>query len=178
VYSAGQIVLHARSSFPPVSWRTSPISARPCQLTISPGTMRICKSVVTVGQSRSLASMLLGLRTFISGGIYSPQGCANLTLTRSTDSAEAVRVSHRPAYLASNGLSSPVSRVWTANCTIRPRGTWRRPVGFQNSATGVDLGFYAARSYSLMRPPRMGLWGSRTLLLVLTWASMRPARTR
>jgi len=25
-------------------------------------------------------------------------------------------------------------------------------VGFQNSATGLDLGFYAARSYSLMRP--------------------------
>ena len=30
------------------------------------------------------------------------------------------------------------------------------PVGFQNSATGLDLGFYAARSYSLMRPPRTG----------------------
>ena len=30
------------------------------------------------------------------------------------------------------------------------------PVGFHNSATGVDLGFYAARSYSLMRPPRTG----------------------
>ena len=28
------------------------------------------------------------------------------------------------------------------------------PVGFQNSAIGLDLGFYAARSYSLMRPPR------------------------
>jgi hypothetical protein len=28
------------------------------------------------------------------------------------------------------------------------------PVGFQNSVTGPDLGFYAARSYSLMRPPR------------------------
>ena len=27
--------------------------------------------------------------------------------------------------------------------------------GFQNSATGLDLGFYAARSYSLRRPPRM-----------------------
>ena len=27
-------------------------------------------------------------------------------------------------------------------------------MGFLNSATGVDLGFYAARSYSLMRPPR------------------------
>src|SRR5689334_7824017 len=26
------------------------------------------------------------------------------------------------------------------------------PVGFQNSATGPDLGLYAARSYSLMRP--------------------------
>ena len=32
----------------------------------------------------------------------------------------------------------------------------RGPVGFQNSATGPDLGFYAARSYSLMRPPRTG----------------------
>jgi hypothetical protein len=30
------------------------------------------------------------------------------------------------------------------------------PAGFQNSATGADLGFYAARSYSLMRPPRTG----------------------
>ncbi len=30
------------------------------------------------------------------------------------------------------------------------------PVGFQNSATGLDLGFYATRSYSLRRPPRMG----------------------
>ena len=30
------------------------------------------------------------------------------------------------------------------------------PVGFQNSATGPDLRSYAARSYSLMRPPRMG----------------------
>ena len=29
-------------------------------------------------------------------------------------------------------------------------------VGFQKSATGLDLGFYAARSYSLMRPPRTG----------------------
>jgi hypothetical protein len=29
-------------------------------------------------------------------------------------------------------------------------------VGFQNSATGLDLGFYAARSYSLRRPPRTG----------------------
>jgi site-specific recombinase XerD len=30
------------------------------------------------------------------------------------------------------------------------------PVGFQNSATASDLVFYAARSYSLMRPPRTG----------------------
>ena len=35
-------------------------------------------------------------------------------------------------------------------------------VGFQNSATVPDLGFYAARSYSLMRPGG--------------WASSSPAR--
>jgi hypothetical protein len=28
------------------------------------------------------------------------------------------------------------------------------PVGFQNSATDLDQGVYAAGSYSLMRPPR------------------------
>ena len=33
---------------------------------------------------------------------------------------------------------------------------WADRVGFHNSATGYDLGFYAARSYSLMRPPRTG----------------------
>src|ERR1039458_3494679 len=32
----------------------------------------------------------------------------------------------------------------------------RGPVGFQNSATGADLGFYAPLSYSLMTPPRTG----------------------
>jgi len=37
------------------------------------------------------------------------------------------------------------------------RGNAMRPVGFQNSAISLDLGFYAARSYSLMRPPRSGL---------------------
>jgi hypothetical protein len=30
------------------------------------------------------------------------------------------------------------------------------PVGFHNSAGGPDVGFYAARSYSLMSPPRTG----------------------
>ncbi len=53
--------------------------------------------------------------------------------------------------------------------TLRPR-IWRDlrgarellaqhpelPVGFQNSVMGPDVGFYAARSYSLMRPPRTG----------------------
>jgi hypothetical protein len=44
-------------------------------------------------------------------------------------------------------LPAPASR-----CTALPA----EPVGFQNSATNLDLGFYAARSYSLMRPPRTG----------------------
>jgi len=35
-------------------------------------------------------------------------------------------------------------------------GVGRPPMGFQNSATGPGLGFYAARSYSWMRPPRAG----------------------
>ena len=30
------------------------------------------------------------------------------------------------------------------------------PVGFQNSAGGLDVRFYAARSYSLISPPRIG----------------------
>src|ERR1022692_3693226 len=33
----------------------------------------------------------------------------------------------------------------------------RLAAGFQNSGAGLDLGVYAARSYSLMRPPRTGL---------------------
>jgi transposase-like protein len=39
-----------------------------------------------------------------------------------------------------------------------PLARWSGPdlVGFQNAATGLDLGFYAARSYSLMRPPSTG----------------------
>ena len=39
---------------------------------------------------------------------------------------------------------------------LHSRPARRHPVGFQNSATGLDLGFYAARSYSLRRPPRTG----------------------
>jgi hypothetical protein len=47
--------------------------------------------------------------------------------------------------------SSPLHQV-TASATIGAR----QPVGFPNWDTGVELGFYAARSYSLMRPPRTG----------------------
>jgi hypothetical protein len=40
----------------------------------------------------------------------------------------------------------------------KQRHTARRvsPVGFQNSAGGLDVRFYAARSYSLISPPRIG----------------------
>jgi hypothetical protein len=38
----------------------------------------------------------------------------------------------------------------------RDLGSVPERAGFQNSATGLDLGIYAARSYSLMRPPRTG----------------------
>jgi uncharacterized protein DUF5753 len=42
------------------------------------------------------------------------------------------------------------------NVTIQILPAVAHPVRFQNSATSPGLGFYAARSYSLMRPPRMG----------------------
>jgi hypothetical protein len=41
-------------------------------------------------------------------------------------------------------------------CCLSTSVTIAQGVGFQNSATGLDLGFYAARSYSLRRPPRTG----------------------
>src|ERR1039458_8770631 len=48
------------------------------------------------------------------------------------------------------------SSVRHKSSTLRPADLLPPPVGFQVSATGLDLGFYAARSYSLMRPPRTG----------------------
>src|SRR5262249_21492517 len=39
---------------------------------------------------------------------------------------------------------------------VHPRRPRALPVGFQNSATGPGLVFYAARSYSLVRPPGTG----------------------
>ena len=47
------------------------------------------------------------------------------------------------------------------------------PVGFQNSAIGLDLGFYAARSYSLMRPPRTGRRSASRLLIATGSPSTR-----
>ncbi len=54
-----------------------------------------------------------------------------------------------------------------AHCGDPPAHTWCRSLGFQNSAAGPDLGFYAARSYSLMRPPRTGR------RLVRSWGEVR-----
>src|ERR1022692_850835 len=58
-------------------------------------------------------------------------------------------------------MRDPVSvGAWYRDCLgldADENGLWRQgAVGFQNSATGLDLGCYAARSYSLMRPPRTG----------------------
>ena len=57
--------------------------------------------------------------------------------------------------------------------TVTPAGSkgndeipWRQQcdlAGFQNSAAGPDLGSYAARSYSLRRPPRTGRRWIRSL---------------
>jgi hypothetical protein len=55
-------------------------------------------------------------------------------------------------------MCSPADTTGAAKASFTPRGTGRfsralTPVGFQYSATGFDLAFYAARSYSRMRPP-------------------------
>ena len=54
----------------------------------------------------------------------------------------------------------PGCRLSGRRLAAGPLGHLRRvddaPAGFQNSATGLDLGFYATRSYSLKRPPRTG----------------------
>ena len=42
--------------------------------------------------------------------------------------------------------------LWTGARAGNRRRIRRNPVGFQNSATGLDLGFYAARWYSFRRP--------------------------
>ena len=49
-----------------------------------------------------------------------------------------------------------LGQLTTAGLAMDLTGAVDHLVGFQNSATGPDLGFYAARSYSLMRPPRTG----------------------
>ena len=56
-----------------------------------------------------------------------------------------------------NGLAWPQARIGGWRVSFRyARFPCCAPVGFQNSATSLDLGFYATRSYSLMRPPRTG----------------------
>jgi len=57
---------------------------------------------------------------------------------------------YQPPLLALLEMAQATSRV-------RLEAACLNPVGFQNSAARVDLGFCAARLYSLRRPPRTGL---------------------
>ena len=63
----------------------------------------------------------------------------------------------RPPAFAPHLVQRPRRKLPTSPASSRPRRPHPDPVGFQNSATGLDLGFYAARSYSLIRSPRTGL---------------------
>ena len=60
-----------------------------------------------------------------------------------------------PRSLPRPAAAADVAKVLAVICTRRPRKDIE-PAGFQNSATRPDLGFYAARSYPLMKPPRTG----------------------
>jgi hypothetical protein len=50
----------------------------------------------------------------------------------------------------------PCERLLGHSCETASTAIRGHPAGFQKSATGPDLGLYAVRSYSLMRPPRRG----------------------
>ena len=68
----------------------------------------------------------------------------------------AVRTGHPPLCAGPRRAELPgvVSQSLLRHARLR-----RIPVGFQNSATGPDLGSYAARSYSLMRPVGFQVFG-------------------
>jgi hypothetical protein len=66
----------------------------------------------------------------------------------------------RRQWLEQAGVRDPLMRpVPVVELLKLPQGVQKVglvPVGFQNSAIGPDLDFYATRSYSLTRPPRTG----------------------
>jgi hypothetical protein len=69
--------------------------------------------------------------------------------TTSPTPACSNRASSPPRQIAHlTGVSTGTMHYWINSGYPAAR---RGPVGFQNSATRLDLGFYAARSYSLMR---------------------------
>ena len=80
-----------------------------------------------------------------------------------TSKADSLRV------LAEVGVEPPAYRTLNRRLAGYARPEWRQriaaacaanaglgPVGFLDSATGADLRFQAARSYSLISPPRTG----------------------
>jgi hypothetical protein len=63
---------------------------------------------------------------------------------------------HDPAVRVGGVALGDVSLVRVGQRALQRRGGAFLLVVVQNSATSPELGFYAARSYSLMRPPRTG----------------------
>jgi hypothetical protein len=88
----------------------------------------------------------------------------------------AVRTGHLPLRAGPRRAELPgvVSQSLLWHARLR-----RIPVGFQNSTTGPDLGSYAARSYSLMRPVgfKYSATGADLRLGVTFPVAMRPVRT-
>ena len=83
---------------------------------------------------------------------------AMLTQDGGPDAARAAEALHHAIRsLREAQPSNPM--LWAPYIHLGSLSHWpddghENPAGFQNSATGLDLGFYAARSYSLTRPPR------------------------
>ena len=81
---------------------------------------------------------------------------AMTTITRAVTVAAGVfapgHLGELTQYLPFELVDDVLAQTKTVQRRLRDLPSW----GFQDSATVLDLCFYAARSYSLMRPPRTG----------------------
>ena len=103
----------------------------------------------------------------VAAGVLAPGHLGELTGYLPFELADDVLEGTRTVQKRMRALPSRVGMYFVLAMTLFPgigylkvwdkmTGALEDLVGFQNSAIGPDLDFYAARSYSLTRPPRTG----------------------
>ena len=89
-------------------------------------------------------------KTWVYGGLRVADGHAVTMCASSRNSA------FYQDFLQLEEQANPEGTIWVITDNLSSHDSKSTRVGFRNSAMGLDLGFYAARSYSLMKPPRTG----------------------